>query len=211
MKSKEIIDISTVVEEGMPQYPGQPLFGLKIAKTIKRDGVRESSLSIYSHAGTHVDAPSHFILDGSTVDQIDPSKLVGRCRVVDLSGIEHPEIQPEDFASTYIGRGDKVLFKTRNSLGDRRNFEQFVSVSEEAARFLAHEGIVLVGTDFFGIEKRRNPGHPVHRTFLEKGIVIVEGLNLRNVEEGEYELMCLPLKVKGADAAPARVFLRRYE
>lgn len=211
MKYSEIIDISTVIEEGMPQYPGQPLFNLKPLKTIEKDGAAESVLNIYSHLGTHIDAPSHFILKGQTVYQIDPLKLIGPCRVVDLSGIDHLEIVPSDFASVEISKGDRILFKTRNSLSDRRDFEKFVSVSLETARFLADRGIVLVGTDFFGIEKRRNPGHPVHMAFLEKGIVIVEGLDLSKVEAGEYELMCFPLKVKGADAAPARAFLRIHE
>ena len=211
MKSRKIIDISTVIEEGMPQYPGQSLFNLKPSKTIEHDGAAESVLNIYSHLGTHVDAPSHFILDGQTVDQIDPSKFVGSCKVVDLSNINHLEIVSQDFSSSEIIKGDRVLFKTRNSISDRRNFERFVSLSLEATRFLADLEIVLVGTDFFGIEKRRNPGHPVHMAFLEKDIVIVEGLDLSKVEEGEYELMCFPLKIKGADASPARVFLRKYE
>jgi len=211
VKSVKIIDISTLVEKGMPQYPGQPLISLEHAKTIPHDGVAESILSIYSHVGTHVDAPSHFVLNGKTVDQIDPLKLVGHCRVIDVSGIESLEIQVSDLGSEEIEAGDRILFRTINSLEDRRDFENFVSISEEAARFLVDRGIVLVGTDFFGIEKRRNPGHPVHLAFLGKDVVIVEGLDLSKVEEGEYEIMCLPIKVKGADAAPARVFLKKYE
>lgn len=206
-----IIDISTLVEKDMPQYPGQPPINFESVKTIERDGSAESILSIYSHAGTHVDAPSHFILNGKTVDQIDPSKLVGHCRVIDLSKTPGLEIQASDLSSPEIKTGDRILLKTKNSLGDRRDFENFVSVSEEGARFLVDRGIVLVGTDFFGIEKRRNPGHPVHIAFLEKDVVVVEGLDLSKVEEGEYEIMCLPIKVKGVDGAPARVFLKKYE
>ncbi len=209
MSSSGIIDISTLIEEGMPQYPGQQPVNLDKAKTIESGGAAESLLTIHSHAGTHIDAPSHFILNGKTIDQIEPSKLVGLCRVIDLSGIDNLEIQVSDLSSTEIKTRDRILFKTKNSLGDRRDFENFISVSEEVARFLVDRGIVLVGTDFFGIEKRRNPGHPVHTAFLEKDIVIVEGLDLSKVEGGEYEIMCMPIKIKGADAAPARVFLKK--
>lgn len=191
----------------MPQYPGQPAVNVQPLKTLEKDGVFESRFTIHSHAGTHIDAPSHFVKNGATIEQIDLSKCIGPCKIIDVTGADRLEIMPSDFSSAKIEQGDRVLFRTKNSLGDRRDFENFVSLSKETAEFLAERGVVLIGTDFFGAEKRRNPGHPVHMAILEAEIVLLEGLSLKNVKEGEYELVCFPILVPGADAAPARAIL----
>jgi len=117
------------------------------------------------------------------------------------------EILPEDLGE--VQKGDRILLKTGNyKLMKQSTFpEEYVSLSAEAAKFLAEKEINLVGIDFLGIEKEKNPGHPVHVTLLSAGVVNVEGLDLENIEPGEYELICLPLKIKDGDGSPARVVL----
>lgn len=119
------------------------------------------------------------------------------------------EILPEHLEKFDIQRGDRLLFKTGNFryLRGKKFPDTYVSLSLEAAKLLAKKKVYLVGTDFLGIEKRKNPGHPVHTTLLAAGIVIVEGLDLAKVPAGKYQLFCLPLNVVGVDGAPARVVL----
>lgn len=205
--ARKVIDISIPLQNGMPQYPGQNPVDIAPMKTLDKDGVFESAFVIHSHAGTHIDAPSHFVKGGRNVEDIDLSKLLGPCKVLDVTKSENQEIMPEDFSPALIEQGDRILFKTKNSLGEKRDFEKFVSLSLETVKLLAEKGVVLIGTDFFGVEKRRNPGHPVHMAILEKEIVLLEGLDLSKAGVGEYDFVCLPILIPGADAAPCRAVL----
>lgn len=188
-----------------------------------------SKITMSSHAGTHIDAPRHFLFDKGTVDQIAISKLIGKCRVVEIrpllpsvpspgvgrvaGGRERSKLDNSITVSIVkrfnIKAGDKILFKTRNAeLLKKTKFEKnYVSLSLEAARYLAKKKIDLVGIDYFGIEAKGSPGHPVHKALLRAGIVIVEGLDLRKVKPGRYNLVALPLKFIGGDGAPTRAIL----
>ena len=160
---------------------------------------------------THVDAPNHFIDGAKRVHEIDPEKLMGPCRVIEIDD-EVIAIEPEHIANIY--GVDRLLFKTRNSQfwsEPERGFRSdFSYLTEATAKFLADNGLVLVGIDYLSIEKSGSPGHPVHVRLLKKEIVILEGLDLREVSAGDYELICMPLKYIGAggDGAPARTFLK---
>jgi len=159
-----------------------------------------------------VDAPNHFVDGGKRVHELNPAKLIGPCRVIEVPR-DVTEIRPEHVDD--ISGVTRVIFKTRNSEfwsrpedGFRTDFTYLVP---ETAKYLVDHGVVLVGIDYLSIEKSGSPGHPVHVTLLENETVILEGVDLREVPAGDYELLCSPLKYDGAtgDGAPARTFLRR--
>ena len=190
-------------------WEGDGKVSIQTLATVEKDGVRLSKFSFGSHTGTHIDSPNHFLRDKEGVDKISLEKLLGRCFVIDLTKIKGLEILPCHLDKVDIKKGDRIVFKTGNFLLLKKSTfpKEYVSLSEEAARFLVDKGVCLVGTDFLGIEKRGNPGHPVHKMLLSNGIVIVEGLDMGKIKEGEYDIICLPLRVVGADGSPARVLL----
>jgi arylformamidase len=208
----KIYDITNGISAETPIYKGDPGVEISAFKSIAAGATANvSQLAMGVHTATHVDAPNHFIDGARRVHQLDPQKLVGPCRVVEIDesviGIEPQHVGNIDGV-------ERILFKTRNSafwdhpeLGFRTDFTYLVS---ETARMLVDNGIVLVGIDYLSIEKSGSPGHPVHVTLLEKEVVILEGLDLRVITAGDYEIMCLPLKYDGGtgDGAPARTFLR---
>ncbi len=208
----KIHDITVAVSEMVPIYAGDPTVSVSAAKSMAGgDTANVSQISFGVHTGTHVDAPNHFIDGTRRIHELDPNKLIGPCRVVQV-----PEdviaIEPE-----HVGNIDgisRVLFRSRNSAfwsEPGRGFRKdFTYITPDTARMLVEKGIVLVGIDYLSIEKSGSPGHPVHVTLLEKEIVILEGVDLRQIEPGDYELICLPLKYEGAggDGSPARTFLR---
>jgi arylformamidase len=164
-----------------------------------------------AHTGTHVDAPNHFIEGTRRLDQLDLGKLVGQCVVVELDE-NVTAIEPEHLPD--LTGVERILFKTRNSAfwndtstGFR---EDFTYITPAAARILADNSAKLVGIDYLSVEAFGSTDFATHVTLLEKEIVIIEGLDLRAVPAGEYEIICLPLKYVGGtgDGAPARTILR---
>ncbi|HVQ56987.1 MAG TPA: cyclase family protein [Pyrinomonadaceae bacterium] len=208
-----IHDVTVAISEDVPIYKGDPGVEVSPFKSIAGgDSANVSQISFGVHTGTHVDAPNHFVEGGKRVHEIDPEKLMGPCRVVAI-GDEVIAIEPEHVGD--ITGVERVIFKTRNSQfwsepekGFRSDFSYLTPAT---AKLLVENGVVLVGIDYLSIEKSGSPGHPVHVTLLEKEIVILEGLDLRKVSGGDYELICMPLKYIGAggDGAPARTFLRQ--
>lgn len=166
----------------------------------------ESELLLYSHMGTHVDAPLHMLADGKTIDSISLERLCGPALVFDLSHISKV-ITREDLIPLAINAGERVLFKTVNSHDERFNPE-FVYLREDGAAYLADIGVAMVGTDGLGIE-RAQPGYPTHLALMLQEVIIVEGLRLRDVPAGCYNLFVAPLKLIGTDGAPARAFLMK--
>ena len=208
----KIYDVTLPIKDDMLVWRGDRAVSIKVIATVKKDGWGESRFSLGSHTGTHVDAPNHFLENAAGIDQIDPRKFIGECIVVDLTRIDHLEISPNDIKNVPLKKGSRILFKTGNFKFLKEGIfpENYISLSLEGAKYLAKKKINLVGTDFLGIEKENNPGHPVHKVLLSSGIVNVEGLDLSEVPAGIYQIFCLPLKVTGADGAPARVFLIKY-
>ena len=156
------------------------------------------------HTGTHMDMPLHFIPGGDTVDMFDISRLVAACRVIDLIDVEF-SIHAEDLLPFDIRKGETILFKTRNSLSEEFDFE-FIYLASDGAEFLAAKSVNCVGIDSLGIERAQSD-HSTHKTLLGAGITIIEGLRLKDVEQGSYELFAVPIKIAGAEAAPVRAFL----
>ena len=205
----KIYDISVPIKSNMLVWPGDSGVKIETLSTVKKDGVGESRFSFGSHTGTHIDAPSHFLDTDLSIDKIYLEKLIGDCRVVDLTNLGSKEILAEDISGLSIKKGERILLKTGNSslLFGKEFPKNYVYLSLEGAQFLADKKINMVGTDFLGIEKRGNSNHPIHKTLLSAGIVLVEGLDLRKIPEGSYKIFCLPLRVVGADGSPARVIL----
>lgn len=167
-----------------------------------------SSLHLGSHTGTHVDAPHHFIDGAPTVEQMPLEALVGPAHVIEHAEDRHITAGDLDRAGLpAVAR--RVLFKTPNArfLDDGRFHADFVAITPDAARWLVDRGVVLVGIDYMSIEPYDTTDYAVHITLLEKGVVIIEGLDLRAVGPGLYTIACAPLPVAGAEGAPARVFL----
>lgn len=192
----------------MTTWPGENWVNTEPMTDFDAKGVRVSRLTLGSHTGTHIDAPRHFLRDGTGVDKIDPDKLIGPCSVIEVTpdgaGISKVNLQNLRFEK-------RVLFKTRNSehLQDAAFYDDYVFLTEDAADHLIEHGVVLVGIDYLSIEKRGAKGHPVHTKLLEKGVVIIEGVNLSGVEAGTYSIAALPLRIEGLDGSPARVFLEK--
>ncbi len=201
----EIIDISMTIEPDMSLYKNRnekaPRFYKE--KEFEKDGFMESSVKFNLHTGTHVDAPLHYLKNGEDVASLSPEKLIGLCRVIDFTKAEE-YITDEDIVGMDFSGIDFVLFKTRNSIESR--LVDFVYIDASAAEILKGKNLKGVGIDSLGIE-RNQEGHPTHKILLKEGILIIEGLELKNVSSGEYLLIVLPLKIRSAEAAPARALL----
>ena len=209
----KILDVTLTLHEGMPLWPGDEALVLRKAASIEAgDGVNITSLHMCAHTGTHVDAPFHFVANGSTVDQMELEVLVGETLVVEVpAGVK--VIDADVIASLPIAAGtERLLFKTSNSdLWEQKSGEfqpAFVGVDLSAAKELIRRGIKLCGIDYLSIAPF-NASEPTHVALLTAGIIVVEGLDLRAVNPGVYNMICLPLKLLGADGAPARVILTR--
>ncbi|UCG55468.1 MAG: cyclase family protein [Dehalococcoidia bacterium] len=190
-------------------WPGDPAVSIDKVKSItKGDSSNVSLLHIGSHTATHVDAPSHFIEGASGVDGINPDILLGKVRLIQLPNCD--KIDYKTLMWLKLKDVSRLLIGTNNSalLRKRQVNTNYVYVTEDAASYLVEIGIKLLGFDNLSIEEYKKERHPVHNTLLGAGIAIIEGLYLRDIPTGDYELLCLPLKIKDGDAAPARVFLR---
>lgn len=205
------IDVSVGLYNGMPHWPGNPPVKIERTQDIERGGHSNvSTLSMGSHAGTHVDAPAHFLKGGIGIDRMPFSATNGPARVIAIRDRE--VIGPEELRRHRIRRGERVLFKTANSARcwSKRSFvKDFVYLSTEAGEFLARRGIRAVGVDYLSVGGWRKNGGEVHRVLLRAGIWIIEGLDLSRVRPGRFQLACLAIKITGGDGAPARALLRK--
>lgn len=206
----KLIDVSAPLDSNLPTYPGNTPFSIEPVHRIARgDHANLSALHMSAHAGTHVDAPCHFFEGGAGTETLPLEMLFGRTRVVEIEsrrGIEAADLAPLDLADDI-----RVLFKTANSRlwGDPTFHPDYVGVTESGARYLVDHGIKVVGVDYLSVESFKTPGAPAHHILLGGGTIVIEGLNLREVEPGIYDMCCLPLRIVGSDGAPARVVLRR--
>ena len=203
-----IIDISLDISNDTASFPGDPKVEVKRIFDIKKGDIATvSKLSLSSHTATHIDAPAHFIKDGLTVDKLPLEHLVGKVKVFEVP--EGNEITRSFLEKKHIEKEKAIFFKTKNSQYIRLNkfYEKYVSLSLDAADYLIEKGVKVVGIDYLSIEEFGSEDYSVHKSLLSNGIIIIEGLNLLDVSEGEYEFIALPLRIKGCDGAPARVVL----
>jgi arylformamidase len=206
----EWFDVSVPLGEGMIVWPGDPPTHVERIAAIERgDPQNISAMSLCLHAGTHIDAPRHYFADGAAIDGLPLAAVIGPARVI---AIEDASITARELAGHKIRRGERILFKTRNSERARSAqafFEDYVSLDREGAGYLAGCGILAAGIDYLSIGAPNEDGDQVHRALLSAGVWIIEGLDLSAVDPGDYDLVCLPLSIPGSDGAPARAVLRR--
>jgi len=205
-------DISLTLSNDMPTWPGDPKIALdRISKMEDGDHANVTQISASLHTGTPVAAPYHFLGgDTPTVDALPLGLLTGRVYVLHLPD-EVDQISAAVLEKARIPpRTRRLLFRTRNSSiwarGEKTFQKDFVALSEDGAHYLVDHGIRLVGVDYLSVAPF-DDGTPVHTILFEGGIVAVEGLALSQVAQGRYTLYCLPLKIAGADGAPARAIL----
>ncbi len=209
----KIYDVTVPLSNDVPVYEGDPAVEISTAHSISNgDSANVSRICCGVHTATHVDAPNHFIDGTRRVHELDLEKMIGRCQIVEIDknvdaiGAEH---------ANQLENVERVLFKTKNSdfwndfpAGFRKDFTY---IEPEAAQILVKKGVKLVGIDYLSVEKFGSEDFATHITLLENEVVILEGLDLREVPAGEYEIICLPLKIIGGtgDGAPARTILRK--
>ena len=209
------IDVSLLLGPDLPTWPGSAGCVVeRVSDVAAGDAVTSSVLHTDVHVGTHVDAPAHFIRDGAEISDIDLDDLIGPARVLDLD--VHASIEIEDLEAAGFQRGmSRILLRTSNS---RRFWDQpvarfdpdYAALSASAAGYLVSSEVRLVGIDYLSIQ-RFEDGPETHQVLLDAGVVIVEGLDLRHAPAGDYGLICLPLRLQGAEGAPARVLLEMMD
>ena len=205
-----IIDISVRVDKDTPIWAGN-LYPktTSLSNMIDGDTYNETSLEMNMHTGTHVDAPLHFIEDGQSIDQMDTDIFIGTAFVVSLPDVK--KITSKDLDRIDLPQNiSRLLFKTTNSLlwdkKDSAFVKDYVGITKDVADWIVSKNINLVGIDYLSISTFKETVE-VHNILLKEGIAILEGINLNEVEEGDYELVCLPLKITNAEAAPTRAVL----
>lgn len=207
-----IYDISVPIRTGGVVYPGNPPIMITPQQAISLGaGANVSRLDLGSHSGTHVDAPKHFFDDGAGVDSLSLDVLMGPARLIafgnDVRSVGEAELMKHD-----LGGVERLLIRTRNSAwlasGSSEFHSDYTYVAPDGAAYLAGLGVKLVGVDYLSVEQFHSGHHRTHRTLLEREIVIVEGLLLSEPPPGDYEFICLPIKLAGLDGAPARAVLR---
>jgi arylformamidase len=206
------IDVTATLDSATtPVYEGDAPMQFHFLKDMRRgDGLTLSAYALGAHSGTHVDAPMHFVADGAPVDRIGLAALVGPARVIQIAdsvqAIDAGELNRHDWRGAA-----RLLFRTRSTgrgwMASAVFHRDFAYVAPDAAQLMADAGVKLVGIDYISAEQFGAPAPLTHRMLLGRGIPIVEGLDLSEAPAGDYDLIVLPLKVRGHEAAPARAIL----
>lgn len=208
----EIIDITAPLSDRMPVWPGVEPVKISSASSIARGDMGNTlRLDTVNHVGTHMDAPHHFIDQAPTMDDLPLTVVCGEASVIEVESAH--EISVEDLQKAGAEGAERLLIKSRMSGIEWWNkpfITDFVHLGNEAAEFLAAAGTKLVGVDYLSVAGYNKNETFVHQALLSKGVWIVEGLLLRDVKPGRYELYCLPLKLRKADGAPCRAILKPY-
>ncbi len=207
----EYIDISLPLDERLPVWPDSPGFRVSSRLAVQRGDIANvSELTLDVHTGTHIDAPRHVLVGGAPIDDVPLTALIGDAQIVDVGDVdavteEVLERQPLQASTT------RLLIKTRNSRDPRFHEspfrEDFVALTAGGAQWLVDHDVALVGVDYLSVQRFHDP-QTTHEILLSAGVVVLEGLNLRATAPGHAELICLPLRVTGIEAAPARAVVR---
>jgi arylformamidase len=204
------IDVSVTVRTGMPHWPDNPPIYLERAQDIGRgDDANVSHMAMGVHTGTHMDGPVHFIHGGAGLDEMPLDATIGAARVIEIS--DPREVTAAELRTHEPRPGERILLRTTNSARcwtTDEFIDDFVYISETAAEYLVESRVRTVGIDYLSVGGYHVDGAKVHRILLDAGIWIIEGLNLTSAPGGNYEMICLPVKLHGSDGAPARAILR---
>jgi arylformamidase len=208
------IDVTTTLDPATtPVYAGDAPMQFEFLKDMRKgDPLTLSAYSLGAHSGTHVDAPMHFVATGASIDQVSLDRLIGRARVIEIpdsvQAIDAAELARHDWRGA-----PRILFRTRSSdrgwMTSPTFHRDFAYLAPDAAQLMADAGVQLVGIDYLSAEQFGAPAPRTHQILLGRGIPIVEGLSLQAVHAGDYDLIVLPMKVGGHEAAPARAVMRR--
>lgn len=207
------LDVTWPLRNDMVHWPGQPPVRLERLSSMEEGGHSNvTALSTSVHAGTHMDAPVHFLQDGADITAVPLDAMLGSVRVASVAGavITPAGIEGYESRSGRLLPGERIFFRTANSESDwllEPFHEDYVAVNAAAARLLASRGILVVGIDYLSVAPFGNTAE-THRILLRAGVWIIEGLDLRLITEGHYGMLALPLKLTGSDASPLRVLLR---
>ncbi len=204
------IDVTIPVRHGMVHWPGGPVPAVELVMDMQKGAAANvTRMAMSVHTGTHMDAMRHFIADGQTIETMPLDAVIGPARLIEIEdpvAIRREEIEPYD-----LQPGDRVLFKTANSAqrwNDDDFHEDFIYIDPAAARLLVERGVRTVGIDYLSVAPWSD-GVTTHVILLGAGVWIIEGLDFRGVEPGDYDLICLPLKINGSDGAPSRAVIRK--
>jgi arylformamidase len=206
------IDVTATISNNSVVWPGNRTVLIEKAAEMGVAGsdCNSTQIALNVHTGTHMDAPLHFVANGNDIMRTDIDALIGHAKIFhiqDTSKITYNEIK-----DLPIEQGDRVLFRTRNSDMDWETaqfMEDYVYLSPDAARFLVEKEVRTVGVDYLSVAEKGKAAE-VHKILLNAPVHVIEGLRLNNVEPGDYEMICLPMKIKDADGAPARVVIKPY-
>lgn len=204
----EWIDVSRNLATGMAVWPGDPAVAIRQSMDIAAgDSCNLTHIAMSAHTGTHIDAPRHFIANGVSISAWTPAGTCGPCRVIEID--DPVAIRASALAPHSPRAGERILFKTQNSHRTPEGFdENFIYIAEDAAQLLAAARVRVVGIDAPSIGGLTQDLVETHVAILCAGIWVIEELDLSAIAPGDYELCCLPLKLQGADGAPARALLR---
>ena len=197
----------------MVHWPGDP--EVKIERVLKiesGDDCNVSTIFMSSHTGTHIDSPYHFVKSGVAIDDLPLSAVIGKARVIEI--VDPESIKPEELRLHRIRKGERILFKTLNSERCWKSdefVEDFVYISTDSLKYLVDRKVRTIGVDYLSVGGYNKNINQVHQSLLKSGIWIIEGLNLSRVKQGNYELICLPMKIEKGDGAPARAVIRPYK
>lgn len=210
-RAPRLVDVSVLLAPGIATYPGNPEFEITpVHRLSAGDSSNNSRLVMGTHTGTHVDAPKHFFDGRPGVDAMPLDLLIGRARVIEVpvrGGISRNHLK-----GAGLREDIRVLLRTPNSAlwnSKQAFYPEYTHLTEDGATYLVEQGVKVVGVDYLSVEQFHKPGHPAHHALLGNNVVVIEGLNLSDTEPGAYEMYCLPLRIEGADGAPARVVLKR--
>jgi len=204
----KIWDISQTLRPGLPVWPGDTEFNAEPTWTLDDDcPVNVSKLTLSTHSGAHADAPLHYDADGATIDAVDLSIYCGPCRLIDVRHARGA-VQTRDFDRSLIKGCERVLFRTYDVFPRDTWDSGFTAISADVIKMMAVDGVKLVGTDAASLDPEASKTLDAHNAVRLAHMRILEGLVFDDVPEGDYELIALPLKIAGADAAPVRAILR---
>ncbi|MEA3423762.1 MAG: cyclase family protein [Bacillota bacterium] len=210
----KIIDLSHIIKEEMPVFPGTEKPILEEANTIEKDGFKETLIKMYSHTGTHIDAPAHMLMDGLYLNEMNIDSFIGSACIIDVTGLETIEIKNLQPFIELIKKVDFVIFKTgyEKYWGSNEYFGRFPTLSKDSAKWLADYKLKGIGVDAISIDPMDSIDFPVHFELFENNMISIENLtNLDKIEKEVFILSVLPLRTSKADGSPVRAVAQILE